>query len=131
MTRPLLQGELVRLTAADPEMDAESGARWTQDDLYARFSTTEIAYPWHTKRIRDEIEKHNAASQNYEFSIRTLDDNRLIGTVGLDGIIWQHGDCYVGIGIGERDFWGKGYGSDAMDEILRYAFEELNLHRVS
>jgi len=37
----------------------------------------------------------------------------------------------VGIGIGEREYWGKGYGSDAMNLILRFAFETLNLKRVS
>jgi RimJ/RimL family protein N-acetyltransferase len=37
----------------------------------------------------------------------------------------------VGIGIGEREYWGKGYGKDAMRIMLRYAFMELNLHRVS
>jgi RimJ/RimL family protein N-acetyltransferase len=37
----------------------------------------------------------------------------------------------VGIGLGEREFWGKGYGTDAMRIILRYAFTELNLHRVT
>ena len=36
-----------------------------------------------------------------------------------------------GIGIGERSDWGKGYGTDAMRLILRYAFIELNLYRVS
>ena len=38
---------------------------------------------------------------------------------------------YVAIGIGEPDFWGKGFGSDAMRLMLRYGFTELNLHRVS
>jgi RimJ/RimL family protein N-acetyltransferase len=33
--------------------------------------------------------------------------------------------------IGERDYWGKGYGTDALRVLLRYAFDELNLHRVS
>ncbi len=37
----------------------------------------------------------------------------------------------MGIGIGERDYWGRGYGTDAMQVLLRYAFDELNLHRVS
>ena len=36
----------------------------------------------------------------------------------------------MGIGIGERDCWGKGYGTDAMRVVLRFAFVELNLHRV-
>jgi RimJ/RimL family protein N-acetyltransferase len=44
---------------------------------------------------------------------------------------WTHGDTFVGIGIGEPDYRGKGYGTDAMRVILRFAFMELNLHRVS
>jgi RimJ/RimL family protein N-acetyltransferase len=44
---------------------------------------------------------------------------------------WNHGDSFVGISIGEREFWDKGYGTDAMRVLLRYAFSELNLHRVS
>jgi len=37
----------------------------------------------------------------------------------------------VGLGIGERDFWGRGYGTDVMKLILRYAFMEINLRRVT
>ncbi len=37
----------------------------------------------------------------------------------------------MGIGLGERENWGKGYGTDAMKIILRYAFTELNLRRVT
>ena len=40
-------------------------------------------------------------------------------------------DTYVAIGIGEPDFWSKGYGTDAMRVMLRYGFTELNLHRIS
>jgi RimJ/RimL family protein N-acetyltransferase len=38
---------------------------------------------------------------------------------------------WVGIGIGERDYWGKGYGTDAMKLCLQYAFMELGAQRVS
>jgi RimJ/RimL family protein N-acetyltransferase len=63
--------------------------------------------------------------------IRALDGDRLIGFVGLGGIQWNNGDAFVGISLGERQDWGKGYGTDAMRVLLRYAFDELNLHRVS
>ena len=49
----------------------------------------------------------------------------------LTVVDWGNRDAFVGIGIGEREFWGKGYGTDAMELILRYAFAELNLRRVS
>jgi RimJ/RimL family protein N-acetyltransferase len=63
--------------------------------------------------------------------IRMLNSDRLIGGVGLWLESWAHGEAWVGIGIGDRDFWGSGYGTDAMGLILRYAFTELNLRRVS
>ena len=44
---------------------------------------------------------------------------------------WAHGEGWVGIGLGERDYWGNGYGTDAMRLMLRFAFDELNLWRVS
>ena len=33
--------------------------------------------------------------------------------------------------MGEPEFWGKGYGSDAMNVILRFGFRQLNLNRVN
>jgi RimJ/RimL family protein N-acetyltransferase len=36
----------------------------------------------------------------------------------------------LGILIGEKDYWGKGYGTDAIVTVLRFAFEAMNLHRV-
>jgi RimJ/RimL family protein N-acetyltransferase len=78
--------------------------------------------------------KKNQEKDNHDeviFMIRIREDDHTIGFIGLDGIRWNHGDAYVGIGIGEREFRGKGYGTDTMRVLLNYAFTELNLHRVS
>jgi len=37
----------------------------------------------------------------------------------------------VGISIGDKKFWSKGYGAEAEELIIRYGFEQLNLHRIS
>jgi RimJ/RimL family protein N-acetyltransferase len=72
------------------------------------------------------------ASPTYvAFSVRTLAEDKLIGFVSFDGINWTSRDAFVAIGIGERDFWGRGFGTDAMRLMLRYGFTELNLHRVT
>ncbi len=89
--------------------------------------------PRSVKAEKEWIEKELAKDKPdfTMFIIRRLEDGRLIGEIGLDAPIWSHGDTYVGIGIGEKDCWGKGYGTDAMRLILKYAFSELNLFRVS
>ncbi len=133
MDRPLLRGERVRLTAVNPEADAEASARWTRDTEYWRLNTTDPASPWTARSVKEFMERgqQEERDDDYSFSIRLLESDRLIGWISLDGVDWPNGDAWVGIGIGERDCWGKGYGTDAMRVLLRYAFMELNLHRVS
>ena len=133
MNTALLQGELVRLVAANSETDADLFARWSRDAEYLRLEDSGVARPPSLKQIKEDIQtwlEHDKPSE-YAFVIRTLADNHAIGTIGLDGIRWSNGDAFVGIGIGDRDYWGRGYGTDAMRAILRFAFMELNLRRVS
>lgn len=129
----LLQGKLVRLAAANSETDAELFARWTRDSEFGRLLDSDAPMPRSVGKAKKDIQEwmEHEKPDAIEFLIRTLADDRPIGSIGLDGIRWTHGDSFVGIGIGERDDWGKGYGTDAMRVILRYAFRELNLHRVS
>ncbi|MBD2432185.1 GNAT family N-acetyltransferase [Fischerella muscicola CCMEE 5323] len=42
----------------------------------------------------------------------------------------MHQVASLGVAIGAREYWGKGYGTDALQIILGYAFRELNLYRV-
>jgi len=62
--------------------------------------------------------------------VRTLAEDKLIGFFGL-WLDLVNNEAWIGIGIGEREFWGKGYGTDMMKLALQYAFTELNVYRVS
>jgi RimJ/RimL family protein N-acetyltransferase len=129
----LLHGQLVRLAAANSEIDAEAMGRWSRDSEYLRLLDSDPATPKSAKQRKEEIAQwlEHEQANSFGFMIRALSDNRLIGFAGLGGINWNNGDGWIGIGIGEREDWGKGYGTDAMRIMLRFAFSELNLHRVS
>ena len=58
------------------------------------------------------------------------EDGQPVGNLGLHGIEETHGRATLGIAIGEKDFWGRGYGTEAIRRVLRYAFTELGLRRV-
>jgi RimJ/RimL family protein N-acetyltransferase len=133
MAKDLFRGELVRLTVEEPQTMAESFSRWVRDSEYWRLANANPVRAFSFKAVKEwqEKEQENKQSDLFVFSIRTLEDNRLIGDVGLDGVLWNHGETFASIGIGDREYWGKGYGTDAMRLILRYAFFELNLQRVS
>jgi len=131
MNSDLFKGKLVHLTVEEPESLSPLVSKWSADSEYSRLLDWDPARRFSIKNSQKWIEKHYENEANYAFSIRTLADDRIIGEIGLDGIRWTHRDCFVGIGLGEREFWGKGYGTDAMRVILRYAFTELNLQRVT
>ena len=131
MNEALLHGNLVRLTAEEPETLAKLESRWSADSEYSRLLDWDPARRFSARNSQKWIEKQAESEFWQAFSIRTLEGDRIIGGIALDGIRWVHGDTFVGIGLGEREFWGKGYGTDAMKVILRYAFCELNLQRVT
>ena len=126
-------GEKVRLVARDPKEDAARMAVWQRDSEYARLMDSDPVRLFNASQNTTWIEKQQKgdAFEAIEFAIYALDEDKVIGSVGLDGISWHNRTSWVGIGIGERDYWGKGCGTDAMKIIARYAFEELGLHRLN
>jgi RimJ/RimL family protein N-acetyltransferase len=127
----LLSGKLVHLAALEPDATSSAWAKWRKNSEYSRLLDMDPAILHSPKATRGWIEKHLDDWLANEFEIRTIDGDKAIGSVGLGGDIKTHGDAFVGIGIGEPEFWNKGYGTEAMLLILQYAFMELNLHRVS
>jgi len=131
--KDLFRGKLVRLTAEEPETQAKSEVRWQRDSEFRRLADSDPTDVSSEKKIKEWLEKRNEEGfkpERYPFAIRALDGDKLIGFTGL-WVDLIHSEGWVGIGIGEREFWGKGYGTDAMRLILQYAFAELNLKRVS
>jgi RimJ/RimL family protein N-acetyltransferase len=133
MNTSLFQGQQVRLKMDNPEALAKAFARWGRDSEYVRLLDGSPERLFSAKIIQSWIERDIAEDkgQDFLFIIHALDSDQLIGFVALFGIDWNHGNAWVGIGLGEREYWGKGYGTDAMRTILKYAFTELNLHRVT
>jgi RimJ/RimL family protein N-acetyltransferase len=133
MITNLFQGKLVHLTSEDPQVMAEAFARWNQNSEYFRLLDSDPAHLWSARKFKDWFEKDldSLLPGHLDFGIRTLAEDNLIGFIGFDGINWTNRDSFVAIGIGEPDFWSKGFGSDAMRLMLRYGFTELNLHRIS
>jgi len=131
--KDVLTGKLVRLAAFDPEEMSRAFPRWSRNSEYFRLLSSstgpmksqKAAIKW----IEEEMAEISPAS--YYFSIRTLAEDRLIGDIGLDVVDWPGRDAFVGLGIGEPEYWGKGYGTDVMNILLRFAFTEVNLRRVT
>ncbi|MDQ0493016.1 GNAT family N-acetyltransferase [Paenibacillus brasilensis] len=122
----LFYGERIKLAAVREE-DAEVMFKWGEDAEYLRNVDTDLALPYTLKQM--EAEGAPSSNEVY-FRLRTLADDVLIGFVAIHGIEWNNRTGQLAVGIGNTEYRGKGYGTEAVRLILRYAFYELNLNRV-
>ncbi len=125
----ILTGNLTHLTAVNPDIDADIIARWSRDSQFWRLAHIDPAAPVLPQKVKRELE--DRPIDQLGFAIRTLADDRLIGLISLYTIFPAQREAFMGIQIGDRAYWGKGYGTDALRVLLHYAFAELNLYRVS
>jgi len=131
--KDIFTGTFVRLSAFDPEEMSKAIPRWNLNSEYFRLLNSAAQPLRSSKAALKRMEKNleETSLEEYNFSIRTLAEEKLIGEIGLEVDNWPGREAFVGLGIGETDYWSKGYGTDVMNVILRYAFTELNLKRVT
>jgi RimJ/RimL family protein N-acetyltransferase len=131
--KDLFRGVLVRVTAEEPDVLLKEEFRLQHDSEYVRLMSSNALSMSSQKKLKEWMEKRIESGfvpERYYFSVRTLAEDKLIGFFSLY-VELIHSNAWVGIGIGDRDFWSKGYGTDMMKVCLRYAFDELGMQRVS
>jgi RimJ/RimL family protein N-acetyltransferase len=126
----VFDGDLVRLTHVRRD-DLPAFMRWFRDYEIQSLIDANAIVPV-TDEAEQEFYEHAVQRSNDEFyfSIRTLEGDQLIGNCSLFGVNHKNRSADFGIVIGEKEYWGRGYGTDAAQVILHFAFEEANLNRV-
>ena len=116
----ILEGELVRLRPATID-DLTAYTRWYTDPEFRRYmSQGDDVIAALTSPTAGEV----------YFSVET-GDGRLIGLVYVTHVRTSNRNCDLGyVGIGERDCWGQGFGTEMVKLTLRFCFQELGMHLV-
>jgi [ribosomal protein S5]-alanine N-acetyltransferase len=126
-----------------PTLDADRvSLRWISaadtDAFYAIYSNPEVMRYWSTPPLADRQAAVNLINKIHEdwkrrvilkWGIALREDNRLIGSITLFNLDFNHRRAEIGYALG-RPYWGQGYMHEALMALLKYAFEELNLHRI-
>ena len=128
--RFMIAGEHVILRAFERE-DAERCYRWMNDPNIVR--TLKSRYPI---AFQNEIEwldraMHAGVSDSERhFAIERKDDRTHIGNASIHDIEWVSRTARFGLFVGEPSAWNRGFGSDAIRTLVRFAFDEMNLRKL-
>lgn len=131
----LYEGRDVRLGPIDHEKDPQIESAWTHDSEFMRMCEIGAIRPVSVglmKKKYEKLEKEIEEEKNvYYFTIRTREDDRLVGKALVNRIEWPNGNAWIEFAIGAAEDRRKGFGTQALRMLLRFAFAELNLFRVT
>jgi RimJ/RimL family protein N-acetyltransferase len=125
----MIEGTLVNLRAQEMS-DLERMTRWVNDREVTR--SLSVRYPWSSGTEEAWLRNRTStpvAHGDVSFAIETKAGVH-IGSTGLHHASSENRDAELGIMIGEKAYWSKGYGTDAVATLVRFAFEEMNLNRI-
>jgi RimJ/RimL family protein N-acetyltransferase len=121
-----LKGKKVTLRPLD-EKDIERCCRWINNPEVAIFMNGH--WPKGLEAEKKWLAESSAKKDGFSLAIETLDGVH-IGNMGVFDIHWTDGVATTGAMIGEKEYWGKGYGTDAKTQLLNYLFNTLNLRKI-
>jgi [ribosomal protein S5]-alanine N-acetyltransferase len=111
--------------------DIPTMTAWFQNPEYSAYLMGAAARPFTLEAETKWFEDNATPSQSLvTFGILELESKRLIGTCSLMEINPVNGIATLGIGIGEPECLGKGYGTEAVRLLVEYGMFFLNLHNI-
>lgn len=121
-----LRGKKTILRPYEEEKDLRSCTRWINDPEVRRWVRTQFPMALHHEK---ELMERSHGTDGMRLIIETL-EGKPIGCMGLD-IHWMDRTASTGAFIGEAEFRGQGYGSDAKFALLKHAFDTLGMRKIT
>jgi [ribosomal protein S5]-alanine N-acetyltransferase len=129
MKTPFIHGKLIYLRPLDVDDLNEKYLSWLNDPQIRRYLESGI-FPYTRGDLVKYYEQIASSPNNVFLSIIDKESDQHIGNIKLGPINWVHRKGTLGILIGEKSFWGKGVGSEALHLMIEYGFFRLNLKRI-
>ena len=123
-------GEKVLLRAYKSN-DIERAYEYVNDAELIRYLSPDVPFPMTYKEEKEWIEGQGKNKEGtYSFAIEDLESGKYIGGCGVDKVNWLTRVATVGIMIGDKNYWGRGYGTDAMNTLIKFIFSNMNINKI-
>ncbi|OIU71762.1 GNAT family N-acetyltransferase [Rossellomorea aquimaris] len=111
--------------------DAEDRYQWCLDkEVTKHLNMPEKYPPFSREETRNWIKMCINKTNGYEQKAIVTEEGTHIGWIDLKNIDKLNKHAEIGIAIGEKAYWGRGYGLAAMKEMLQWGFNELGLNKI-
>jgi RimJ/RimL family protein N-acetyltransferase len=134
MNNELFRGQTVYLTDVDAENDSKIEAEWTSSALYAAARELVPFRPRTAAELQAGYQSQQKESAKnalqISFAIRRCSDDTLVGILRFPKIFWTNGSVRLTLSFGDPESEAR-YGEEVLRLAMRYAFSELNLHRLA
>lgn len=127
MQNPFIVGDRIYLRPLEME-DIDSFVLWLNDAEVRQYLMR--IFPLNKIREKGFVENLYKDDRETILGIILKENDQLIGNIGLHDISPPYRHAELGIFIGDKSCWSKGYGTEALSLMLEYGFNQLNLHRV-
>ena len=127
--RPFLMGQKVYLRPLEMADVTGPYLTWLNDYEVTRFMETGV-FPTTAEGLQKYVETVADSPTNIMLAIMEKKSNQHVGNIKLGSIQWIHRRADLGIMIGEKSVWGKGYGKEAMELVLEFGFKRLQLNKI-
>ncbi|MFC5604404.1 GNAT family N-acetyltransferase [Sporosarcina koreensis] len=124
----LFCGERIRLRKMAME-DVPIYHEWRNDIEVMQYTSPSLDV--YTYTDTENFVKNITGSHNSKgYIIEEISTGKPIGVTSLINIDYRNRNAECIIDIGEKNYWSKGFGREAFQLLLEFAFKELNLHKV-
>lgn len=129
MSNAFIKGDTVYLRSIEMSDVGPRYLSWLNDEEVTR-GLASGAFPSDLSSLTHYVEHIINSKNAVMFAICDKSNELHIGNIKLDNFDWINRTCELGLLLGDRNYWGKGIGTEVMRLCLHYAFLQLNFRKV-